>query len=62
MKRKPLILISNDDGFEAKGINALVDMLRDMAMLKITYDDAGMTSSDTVDGMIKLRRANLTEV
>ena len=39
-----------------------IDMLRDMAMLKITYDDAGMQSSDTVDGMIKLRRVNLTEV
>lgn len=39
-----------------------IDMLRDMAILKITYDDAGMTSSDTVDGMLKLRRVNLTEV
>lgn len=26
--QKPLILISNDDGFEAKGINQLVDMVR----------------------------------
>lgn len=25
---KPLILISNDDGFRAKGINSLIDMLR----------------------------------
>ena len=30
MDRK-LILISNDDGFQAKGINSLVDMLRDLA-------------------------------
>lgn len=28
---RPLILISNDDGYQAKGINCLVDMLRDMA-------------------------------
>lgn len=31
MNNKPLILISNDDGYEAKGINDLVGMLRDLA-------------------------------
>ena len=31
MEKRPLILISNDDGYQAKGINSLVDMLRDMA-------------------------------
>lgn len=30
-KRKPLILISNDDGYAAKGINSLVAMVRDLA-------------------------------
>lgn len=28
---KPLILISNDDGYQAKGINALIEMLRPLA-------------------------------
>lgn len=28
MNNRPLILISNDDGYEAKGINMLVDMVR----------------------------------
>ena len=28
--KKPLILISNDDGYRAKGINCLVDMVRDL--------------------------------
>lgn len=28
--KKPLILISNDDGYRAKGINCLVEMVRDM--------------------------------
>lgn len=37
--KKPLILISNDDGFQAKGINALVDMLRDMADLVVCAPD-----------------------
>lgn len=30
MERRPLILISNDDGYQAKGINSLVDMLKDV--------------------------------
>ena len=29
--KTPFILISNDDGYQAKGINCLVDMIRDMA-------------------------------
>ncbi len=28
-KKKPLILLSNDDGYEAKGIRSLVDMVKD---------------------------------
>jgi 5'-nucleotidase len=31
MQEKPLILISNDDGYEAKGIRCLVDYLKDLA-------------------------------
>ena len=30
MKHRPLILISNDDGYQAKGIMSLVDMVRDL--------------------------------
>ena len=29
--KRPLLLISNDDGYQAKGINSLVDMLADLA-------------------------------
>lgn len=32
---KPLILISNDDGYRAKGINSLIDMLTDMARIVV---------------------------
>jgi len=28
--KRPLILISNDDGFQAKGINSLIDMVKDL--------------------------------
>lgn len=37
---RPLILISNDDGYQAKGINQLVDMLRDMAHIMVCAPDA----------------------
>ena len=30
-KKKPTILVSNDDGYQAKGIKALVNMISDLA-------------------------------
>lgn len=38
--KKPLILISNDDGFRAKGINCLIDMLRDIADILVCSPDS----------------------
>ena len=38
---KPLSLISNDDGYEAKGINSLVEMIRDMADIIVCAPDSG---------------------
>ena len=40
MTERPLILISNDDGFQAKGINSLVDMLSDMADIIVCAPDS----------------------
>lgn len=37
--KRPLILISNDDGYQAKGINALVDMLRPLADIVVCAPD-----------------------
>lgn len=37
---QPLILISNDDGYEAKGIRCLVDMLRDKGRIVVCAPDA----------------------
>ncbi len=37
---KPLILISNDDGYEAKGIRSLVDMLRGMGDIIVCAPDS----------------------
>ena len=38
--KRPLILISNDDGYMAKGINCLTDMLRPMANILICAPDS----------------------
>ena len=40
MKERPLILISNDDGYQAKGILCLVEMLRDMADIMVCAPDS----------------------
>lgn len=37
---RPLILISNDDGYQAKGINCLIDMVRDMGDVVVCAPDA----------------------
>jgi len=34
-RQRPLILISNDDGYKARGINSLINMLRDMGDLLV---------------------------
>lgn len=39
--KKPLILISNDDGFLAKGINSLIDTLKDIADILVCAPDSG---------------------
>ena len=36
---RPLILISNDDGYEAKGINELIDMVRDQGDVLVCAPD-----------------------
>lgn len=38
--KKPLILISNDDGYQSKGIQCLIEMLRDMADLLVCAPDS----------------------
>ena len=38
-QKRPLILISNDDGYDAKGIRTLVDMVRDMGDIVVCAPD-----------------------
>ena len=37
--KRPLILISNDDGYQAKGLNCLIDMLRPLADIVVCAPD-----------------------
>ena len=37
---RPLILISNDDGYQAKGINSLIDMVRHLGDIIVCAPDS----------------------
>lgn len=59
--KKPLILISNDDGYHAKGINSLIDMLRDIADIIVCAPESARSGfatafSATVPLRLKQRR------
>lgn len=40
-KEKPLILISNDDGYHSKGLRSLIDMLSPIARLLVCSPESG---------------------
>ncbi len=48
--KKPLILITNDDGYQAKGIEALIDSVKDLGEIIVVAPDgprSGMSSAKT---------------
>ena len=58
---KPLILISNDDGYHAKGLNSLIDMLSDIGYLLVCAPESARSGysaafSATEPLRLKLRR------
>lgn len=59
--KKPLILVSNDDGYHAKGINSLIGMLADMADIIVCAPESARSGfscafSATTPLRLKLRR------
>ena len=59
--KRPLILIANDDGYEAKGINCLIEMIRDYGDILVCAPEgprSGMACafSATTPLMLTLRR------
>lgn len=60
MTRRPRILISNDDGYFAPGISALVEVLSDLADITVVapeQDRSGASNSLTLDRPLMLKRA-----
>ncbi len=60
-QKRPLILISNDDGYEAKGINELITMVRDMGDVIVCAPDGPRSGqacafSATIPLMLILRK------
>lgn len=56
MNDRPLILITNDDGVDAKGIKELTECLRDLGDLVVFAPDgprSGMSSAITSENPIK---------
>ncbi|MBR6981617.1 MAG: 5'/3'-nucleotidase SurE [Prevotella sp.] len=45
--KKPLILISNDDGYRAKGINCLIDMVRDLGDVLVCAPEGARSGNAT---------------
>jgi 5'-nucleotidase len=58
---RPLILISNDDGYHAKGINSLIDMISDLGDILVCAPESARSGfstafSATIPLRLKLRR------
>lgn len=58
---KPLILVSNDDGYQSKGINSLIDMLSGMGHIIVCAPDSARSGYSTAFSAemplrLKLRR------
>ena len=67
MEKRPLILISNDDGYQAKGIAALVDMVRRFGDVFVVAPDTarsgssmGITAHDPVRNKLIKEEPGLT--
>jgi 5'-nucleotidase len=62
MKAKPLILVSNDDGTFAKGIQSLVSFIKDMGEVVVVAPDSpqsGMGHAITIGNTIRLDRTDI---
>ena len=47
MNQRPLILISNDDGYEAKGLQALVDVAKEFGEVVVVVPEAPRSDSNS---------------
>ncbi|MCD8186292.1 MAG: 5'/3'-nucleotidase SurE [Rikenellaceae bacterium] len=62
--QKPLIFLTNDDGYNAKGLNALIDALRPMARMMVVAPEtaqSGMSHAITMGSPLFLRNVRQEE-
>lgn len=58
---RPLILISNDDGYQAKGINSLLEMVRDLGDVIVCAPDGGRSGKSRAFSMSALTMNKISE-
>lgn len=59
MKKRPTILITNDDGITAQGIRFLIDVVKDLGDIVVVAPDSpqsGMGHAITVQSPLRLRK------
>lgn len=64
MKKKPLILVSNDDGITSRGIRHLVELMQQLGDVVVVAPDSpqsGMGHAITVGDTLRLRENNIFE-
>lgn len=60
--KRPLILVTNDDGYNAPGINHLIEFVKEIAEVVVVAPDSpqsGMGHAITIDSTLELHRLDL---
>jgi 5'-nucleotidase len=63
-KKKPVILVTNDDGITAPGLRALVEAVKDMGRIIVVSPDkpqSGMGHAITIEGLLRLKKVDYME-
>jgi 5''/3''-nucleotidase SurE len=64
MQQKPFIFITNDDGYNAKGLNALIEAVRPLARILVVapeHSQSGMSHAITMGSPLFLRKIRTEE-
>lgn len=64
MKKKPLILVTNDDGISAPGIRALISVMKEIGEVVVVAPDSpqsGMGHAVTVNNTLYLNKINIDD-
>ncbi len=64
MSKKPLILVTNDDGINAKGISELISIAKKFGDVLVVAPDqpqSGMSNAVTINDILRVKKSNLHE-